>query len=130
MDNEKALKWIKSTFRLAIAMSVIALISIIVLMMNNFSFSGVIIGILIYIILNFGLAFGVYKKSRICAVILFIIFISGSIRMLINDDNNLIKFILSVAFAACYFQGIIGTIYYHKNKKLENVEDFQNSKIN
>lgn len=129
MNNEKALKCIKSAWRLAIACSLIALISII-LMLSNFGFSELILYALVYIILELGLAFGVYKKSRVCAVILFICFVLSNIYMLSNGVNNLVGLIISVAFATCYFQGIRGTIYYHKNKKIEIDEDLHKSEIN
>lgn len=129
MDNEKALKCIRSAWRLAIVCSLIALIAII-LMVSNFGFSELILYALIYIILELGLAFGVYKKSRICAVILFICFILSNICMLSNSRINIVGLIISVAFATCYFQGIRGTIYYHKNKKIEIDEALHKSEIN
>jgi len=120
MDNEKALKCIKSAWRSAIALSLIKLISVIVLTkISNFGSSELIVYALILIILDLGLAFGVYKKSRICAVILFVCFTLNQLYMLSNGMSNIVGFIISVAFATCFFQGIRGTIHYHKNKKIE-----------
>ncbi|WP_027624797.1 hypothetical protein [Clostridium lundense] len=125
MDNEKALKCIKSAWRLAIACSLIKLIAIIAITrISNFGFLELILYTLIFIILDLGLAFGVYKKSRICAVILFVYFTLSQLHMLSNGMNNIVGLILSLAFATCFFQGIRGTIYYHKNKKIEIDEDF------
>ncbi|ARC83431.1 putative membrane protein [Clostridium argentinense CDC 2741] len=124
MDNEKALKCIKSAWRSAIALSLIKLISVIVLTkISNFGSSELILYALILIILDLGLAFGVYKKSRVCAVILFVCFTLSQLYMLSNGMSSIVGFIISVAFATCFFQGIRGTIHYHKNKKVEINED-------
>lgn len=124
MDNEKALKCIKSAWRSAIALSLIKLISVIVLTtISDFGSSELILYALIFMILDLGLAFGVYKKSRICAVILFVCFTLSQLYMLSNGMSSIVGFIISVAFATCFFQGIRGTIHYHKNKKIEINED-------
>ncbi|WP_291584004.1 hypothetical protein [Clostridium sp. UBA6640] len=125
MDNEKALKCIKSAWRSAIALSLIKLISVIVLTkISNFGSSELILYALILIILDLGLAFGVYKKSRVCAVMLFIFFLVCQLNtLIISGMGSIGSFIISVAFATCFFQGIRGTIHYHKNKKIEINED-------
>jgi hypothetical protein len=125
MDNEKALKCIKSAWTTAIACSLITLLAIIISVLGNNDFLGLNLYSLINVVLGLGLAFGVYKKSRVCAVILFIFYVVGQLEILISGMGSIGSFIMSVAFATGYFQGIRGTIHYHKNKKIEINEDSQ-----
>ena|SRR5688572_24584629 len=63
--------------------------------------------------LVFGLAFGIYKKSRICAVVTFAYFIAAKIYMMVEagQPNGIV---LAMVFAFFYYQGVIGTFAYHK----------------
>ncbi|WP_291569000.1 MULTISPECIES: hypothetical protein [unclassified Clostridium] len=123
MDNEKALNYIKSAWGLAIACSLITLLGITISVLGNNNFLGLSLYGLIDVVLLLGLGFGVYKKSRVCAVILFIYFTLGKLYMLSSGMSNIGGLIISIAFGTCYFQGIRGTIHYHKNKKIEINED-------
>lgn len=66
--------------------------------------------------LIFGLAFGLYKRSRACAVVLLVYFVLGKI-MFIIETGNISGIILSIVFAYFYYQGIVGTFAYHKLTK-------------
>lgn len=123
MDNEKALKYIKSAWMTAIACSLITLLGVIISILANSNFLGLSLDALVDVVLLLGLAFGVYKKSRVCAVILFIYFVLGKIYMLSSGAINRGAIMMSIAFGIWFFQGIIGTIHYHKNKKIEVNED-------
>ncbi len=123
MDNEKALKYIKSAWTTAIACSLITLLGIIISILANSDFLGLDLYSLVDVVLLLGLAFGVYKKSRVCAVILFTYFILDKLYMLSSGAINSGSIIVSIAFGTWFFQGIIGTIHYHKNKKIEINED-------
>ena len=76
---------------------------------------------LLDVFLLWGLAFGVYKKSRICAVLLLVFVIISKIYMIIIYGYVCGSTITIVPFALIYFQGIRGTIYYYKN--IESNED-------
>lgn len=123
MDNEKALKYIKTAWVLAIVSSLLTLLVIIISVLGNNNFLGLSLYSLLDVVFVLGLAFGVYKKSRVCAVMLFIFFVLGQLNILISGMGSIGSFIMSVAFATGYFQGIRGTIHYHKNKKIEINED-------
>lgn len=124
MDNEKALKYIKTAVGLAVICSLITLLGIIISVCGDSDFLGLSLYGLVDVVFLLGLAFGVYKKSRVCAVILFIYFILSKIYMLNNYEFNLMAYITAIIFAIGFFQGMRGTIYYHKNKKIEIDEDF------
>lgn len=63
--------------------------------------------------LVFGLAFGIYKKSRICAVATFAYFIGAKIYMMV-DAGQPNGIVLAMVFAFFYYQGVMGTVAYHK----------------
>lgn len=63
----------------------------------------------------FGLAFGLYKKSRACAVVLLLYFLCNRYMLWINShDINLILNITVILFTAGYVLGLIGTFRYHR----------------
>jgi hypothetical protein len=68
---------------------------------------------IIGIILFFGLFFGMYKKSRICAIMLLIFSIIHNIYFIIIGTNPLgiiIDLLITFFFAYCVY----GTFVYHK----------------
>ena len=67
----------------------------------------------------FGMAFGIYKKSRTCAVLMFIYFIISKV-LLIVSTGAILGLPIALAFLFLYWQGISGAFAYHKWKK-ENV---------
>ncbi|MDR2207391.1 MAG: hypothetical protein LBE22_00205 [Azoarcus sp.] len=73
----------------------------------------------------FMLAFGIYKKSRICAVLMFACFIFSMIAIAIVAGRNLSDINLTLSaplillwgiFGYCLWQGVPGTFAYHKHK--------------
>lgn len=69
--------------------------------------------------LIFGLAFGIYKKNRICALIMFVYIIVARpgyhdlIYGCINQDCNIVGIFFTILFAYAFIQGIRGTLTYH-----------------
>tara|TARA_B100000886_G_C20376314_1_gene471904 strand:+ start:143 stop:517 length:375 start_codon:yes stop_codon:yes gene_type:complete len=69
------------------------------------------------------LAFGIYKKSRVCAIAMFIYFILGKIFQFqeyasYGIDTPPSTYLVAVVFIYFYFQAVRGTIAFHKiNKK-------------
>ena len=123
MNIEQSLKHIKNGW-------IVALIAgLITLAFNYFSMSqntttDDIFGfyndpfILFDIVLVFSMAFGVYKKSRTCAVILLIHYLLSKLVM-INYGINFfdISGIISLVFIYFYVQAVRGTITYQKLTK-------------
>jgi hypothetical protein len=66
--------------------------------------------------LIFGLAFGIYKKSRSCAVLMLIYFVASKI-IIIADTGKFSSAFFSIIFIYFYVQGVIGTFTYHKRLK-------------
>ena len=69
------------------------------------------------------LAFGIYKKSRVCAIAMLIYFILGKIFQFqeyasYGIDTQPSTYLVAVVFIYFYFQAVRGTIAFHKiNKK-------------
>lgn len=120
MDNEKALKHIRNAYVLAILSGVITLLLIISSILKVWN-SGLDVSELVDVVLIFGLAFGISKKSRICAIILFIYYILNKIFMILSVNYGSLA--IMVIFIIGYFKGIRGTIHYHKNLKLEKMNN-------
>lgn len=61
----------------------------------------------------FGMAFGIYKKSRACAVLMFIYFVVSKILLMIETGKPT-GVVLAVVFIYFFWQGVIGTFAYRK----------------
>jgi hypothetical protein len=71
---------------------------------------------LIDVALIFGLAFGIFKKSRACAVIMLVYFVGGKIGA-IAATGKFDGIVMGVIFAIFYWQAVVGTFAYHTHKK-------------
>lgn len=68
------------------------------------------------------LAFGIYKKSRVCAIAMFIYFILGKIIQFqeyasYGIDTPPSTYLVAAVFIYFYFQAVRGTIAFHKINK-------------
>jgi hypothetical protein len=70
------------------------------------------------VVLAFGLSFGIYKKSRICAVIMLGYYIASRIFFWETLKGNPLGLIVSIAFIYFFWQGVQGTFAYHKITKM------------
>jgi hypothetical protein len=61
----------------------------------------------------FGLAFGIYKKSRTCAVLMLIYFIGAKILIMLETGKPS-GLIMAIVFIYYFAQGVAGTFEYHK----------------
>ncbi|HEY0505269.1 MAG TPA: hypothetical protein VGD42_17440 [Lysobacter sp.] len=71
---------------------------------------------LLDVALVFGLAFGIYKKSRICAVLMLGYFVMAKIFIMIEAGAPR-GLLLAIVFAYFFFQGAAGTFEYHKLRR-------------
>ncbi|MGJ7500997.1 hypothetical protein ACSFBF_11610 [Variovorax sp. ZT5P49] len=72
---------------------------------------------LIDVALILGFTFGIYKKSRICAVLMLAYFVWAKIVLIQQGHANGIGLFMAVVFFYFYLQGVIGTFAYHKHLK-------------
>jgi hypothetical protein len=59
------------------------------------------------------LFYGLYKQSRICAIILFLMSVINDI-LLIMIGTNLLKIIIGLLFTCFFAYSVYGTFVYHK----------------
>jgi serine/threonine-protein kinase len=64
-----------------------------------------------------GLTFGIYRKSRICAVLMLAYFVWAKVVLIQQGHANGIGLFMAVVFFYFYLQGVIGTFGYHKHLK-------------
>ena len=63
-----------------------------------------------------GLAFGIYKKNRTCAVVMLVYFIASKI-FIIAETGKPTGIPMALVFAYFFWQGVSGTFAYHRLKK-------------
>jgi len=79
----------------------------------GFSVLGYSAAELIDVALVFGLTFGIYKKSRTCAVLMFVYFVISKI-VLMTEMRSASPMIVGVVFMYFYARGVVGTFQYHR----------------
>ena len=119
MNMEKANKAIKSAWIAAIISAGVTLIFTVT------GLYGLDLSALWIVIVVLGLAFGIYKKNRACAVILFVFWVSDTIWVFWEfaaqgQVSGLIWLLAPrIIFAIFFFRGIRGTFAYHRIAKAE-----------
>jgi len=63
--------------------------------------------------LIFGLTFGIYKKSRTCAVLMLVYFVASKILLMI-EAQSASGIVMGLLFTYFYTLGVVGTFQYHK----------------
>jgi hypothetical protein len=71
---------------------------------------------LLDVALILALAFGIYRKSRVCAIVMFVYFVASKI-MLISQTGNASGIVMALIFLYYYALGIQGTFAYHNHIK-------------
>lgn len=78
---------------------------------------------LLDVLIFFAFAYGIYKRSRACAIGLFTYHLMNRIPMWKHTHSIELTFGgLAIPFAVIYFLGILGTFAYHSIKKEETDE--------
>jgi len=70
---------------------------------------------LVDVALIVGLAFGIYKRSRVCAVTMLVYFVASKILIMVQTEKPT-GLVLGLIFGYFFWQGIRGTFAYHKLK--------------
>jgi Ca2+/Na+ antiporter len=111
IQTNRALRKIKTAWVAAIVTGVVTLAATVVSVADT-QLGDVSGWNFIDVVLIFGLAFGIYKKSRLCALIMLLYFILGKIAMW-TVSPSLIGLPVTILFLYCFVQGVIGTFQYH-----------------
>lgn len=115
-EQKKALKGINMAAGAGFFQALFLVLVVSIILVFDVSFLGLNSAAYIDAIILTLLAFGVYKKSRVCAVILFIFFLISQFFTLFNTQG-LSGIPVAVVFAYFYIQGIRGTFSYHRQSK-------------
>ncbi|MHC4260397.1 MAG: hypothetical protein ACYSTF_08330 [Planctomycetota bacterium] len=123
MDVIKANKAIRSAGIAAIVSGVLTVIVSVIVGLGHsiagMSVWGVVDGLVIL-----GLAYGIFKKSRACAVIMLVYWVACKIVYFIEGNTQGLP--IAVLFAYFFLQGVIGTFTYHKEtERKDSQEDKQ-----
>ena len=72
---------------------------------------------LVDVLLMCGLAYGIYRKSRICAVAVLVYFVAVKIAVIVQTGRPTGIDIWSAIFAYFYVMAVVGTFTYHKLRR-------------
>jgi hypothetical protein len=75
---------------------------------------------LLDVALLLGFAFGIYKKSRTCAVLLLVYFLGSKIMMIVEHGLGGAGGILGMVFLIMFWKGVSGTFEYHQYRSFAN----------
>jgi hypothetical protein len=65
----------------------------------------------------FALAYGIYRRSRVCAILLLCYFIVSKLFLITVDKTAFVAIPLAIVFTYFYARAAIGTFRYHKRAK-------------
>ena len=68
---------------------------------------------LLDVLLIFGLTFGIARKNRVCAILMFVYFV-GSKLLMWQESGSVAGLPMAIIFGYYFFQGILGTFAYQK----------------
>lgn len=111
MDQEQAEKAIKTAWSAGIISGVLTLIVTLVAM-AGYSFMDFSAWNLLDVAVIAGLTFGIYRKSRTCAVVMLVYFI-GSKFLIWSETKSVSGLPMALIFSWFFFQGMRGTFAWH-----------------
>lgn len=117
MDHAKAQKHIRNCWIAGLVSGGVTLLVALAALLG-FSFMGFSAWNLLDAGLMLGLAYGIYRNSRVCAVLLFAYFVISKVIMWVQF-RNIAGLPLSLVFGYFFFMGILGTFAYHSLKKVQ-----------
>jgi len=112
---------IKHAWQAGIFCGAITLIIVIISLVTGEALLGIDAYALIDVVLIFALTFGIYKKSRLCAIAMFIYFLISKVMMFVSNPN-ISGIILTLLLLYYFYNGIRGTFQYHKLKAKNEIE--------
>ncbi|MEW6737653.1 MAG: hypothetical protein AB1489_40610 [Acidobacteriota bacterium] len=77
---------------------------------------GLDLWVIVDVALIFGLTYGIHRKNRACAVIMFLYYVCSKL-FLIATSGRVAGLVPAIFFSYAFYQGIRGTFAYHKLMK-------------
>ena len=113
LEDKKSKKQIRNA---CIAGTIIGVLTVLVTLIFTFGVHipglDVDLWYLVDAVVIFALTFGIYKKNRVCAVLMFVYFVASKLLMW-AESGSLSGLPLAIVFGYFFFQGILGTFAYH-----------------
>lgn len=91
----------------------LTLVVVLIAIFSGKDIAGIDAWSLIDVVFILGFSYGVYRKSRTCAILLFVIFLLSKVITWV-DSGRPSGLPLALVFLWYYAQGIVGTFAYHK----------------
>jgi hypothetical protein len=115
---EEVLKGIKNAWVAGLISGSMTLV-LALLALSGTSFLGFSAWELIDAALMFGLTFGIYKKSRTCAILVLLYFVCGRIYLMVQTGKPS-GILVGFVFAYYFWKGVVATFEYQKLRKEQN----------
>ena len=115
---EGSLKKIKGAWIAALVSGTLTLGVVAYVVFSGSSMLSVDEWVLIDVVIIYGLAFGIYKKSRVAAVSMFVYFIINKVMMYFDGETR--GTWMAAIFLFLFAQGVHGCFQYHSLKKRSN----------
>lgn len=113
-----AMKKIKAGWITGVVLGVLTFLIVTVVVWAGVDFLGIGAFMYIDVLIIFGLAFGIFFKSRTCAVLMVIYYIVSKLLMIaeMGAPKNIAGLALPIAITIIYIQAVVGTFKYHELK--------------
>lgn len=113
---DAVLKKIRLAWMAGLFSSAVTLV-LVLLALSGTSLLGFGMAELVDVALMLGLTFGIYKKSRTCAVLMLLYFLLSKFFLFQQGAIGAGSAVSALLFVYFYVQGVIGTFAYHKHLK-------------
>lgn len=120
MTDSEAARHIKNAWIAGIISSVVTLVASLLPLFGT-SVAGFNLFNLADVALIAGLTFGIWRKSRVCALVMVGYFVASKI-ILVFKTGNAAGLVVGAVFTYYYFQGVRGTFAWHRLRKEESAE--------
>lgn len=113
---------IKNAWQMAIFATVIVAVFAIHLWFDDFNGLINIYNLSFAVVVNLALAYGIYRKSRLCAVLILAFYVVSKMTMTeinLQDSRNLLIAVITFRTITLwlYANGVAGTVLYHRHQK-------------
>lgn len=88
------------------------------IVMSGTEIRGISTWTLLDVCLVFGLSYGIYRKNRVCAIVMLVYFAISKVYIMVVS-GRVVGIGFGLVFMYLFFKGIIGTLEYHRLIKEE-----------
>ena len=119
----EATQAIKRAWIAGVISGVVTLIFTLIVMRGT-QIPGVSAWTMVDVVLVFGLSYGIYRKNRVCAIVMLVYFAISKVYIMVVS-GRVVGIGLGLVFMYLFFKGIVGTLEYHRLIKEERTPDYR-----